>query len=135
MSRRLIRAGLFVAFATLCLALPATAQDRVTEGTWTGTAYAPTGEVFDLEVVVRYEEDALSIEIVPPPDSGMGTFPTSDAMFEENTLTFTFDPSGTVISCTLAGQEDGSFEGECLDSTGEAAIMSIFPPADGPYRG
>lgn len=135
MSRRLIRAAL--PFAVLiAFAGPAAAQDdRLTEGTWTGTAYAPTGEVFELEVVVSYEEDALAMEVIPPPDAGMGAIPTTDPLFTENTLTFTFDAGGDMINCTLIGQEDGSFEGECLDSTGEAAIMTIMPPADGSSRG
>lgn len=118
---------LCLAFA---LAAPAAAQDRLEAGLWTGTVIDPNGEVYDIQYDVSYADDALVIDLIPPPEAGMSTVPTSDPMLEGGTLVFTFD-IGQSISCALQHQDDGSYEGECLDSMGDAAIMTMMPPVDG----
>ncbi|MDX1392923.1 MAG: hypothetical protein R3195_00975 [Gemmatimonadota bacterium] len=112
------------------LAGPVAAQDELEAGMWTGTVIDPNGEVFDLQYDVSYVDDALVIDLIPPPEAGMSTVPTSEPMVDGGTLVFTFD-IGQSISCALQHQDDGSYEGECLDSTGGAAIMTMMPPVDG----
>ena len=73
---------------------------------------------------------ALGIELVPPPDLGMGSIPANNPMLEEGALMFSID-GGESVSCQLMEADDGSCEGECVDSTGGAAIMTMIPPDEG----
>ena len=127
MSRRMM-AVLPAVVLLVGLAVPTAGQEKLAEGTWTGNVFVPTGEVYDMEYVVSYgEAGALSIELIPPPEVGTNIM-ANDPVFEAETLVFTIDV-GQVISCNLAAQEDGSLEGECIDSTGEPAVMSMIPPS------
>ena len=115
---------------TLALAVPAAAQDRMAAGTWTGTVITPEGEVFDMMYDVSYADDVLAIDLIPPAEVGMGSVTTNEPVEEAGMLVFSFD-IGQSINCSLQRQDDGSYEGECVDSTGGAAVMTMMPPADG----
>ena len=79
---------------------------------------------------VSYTDDGLSIEFTLPAEAGMGTIPAGDPMYEADALVFTLDV-GDSVSCNLLFQDDGYFEGDCVDSSGEGALMTMFPPEDG----
>lgn len=111
------------------VAFPAAGQDRLKEGTWTGTVFAPDGQVFDLEYEVSYTDDALGIELFPPPEVGEGSIIAGNPTHEAETLAFTLNV-GDTVSCALLKQDDGSYEGDCIDSSGEAALMTMIPPDD-----
>ncbi|MFV1987320.1 MAG: hypothetical protein ACC682_08555 [Gemmatimonadota bacterium] len=130
MSRRLLERVLPALVIMLGLAAPATAQDRLEAGVWTGTVFTPDGEVIDLSYDVSYADDVLAIEIILPTDLGMGNVMAGNPMHEADTLVFTLDV-GVQISCTLMAQDDGQFEGECVDSSGEGVLMTMIPPEDG----
>jgi len=111
----------------LGLAAPVAAQEKLSEGTWIGSVVTPEGELIDLTWEVSYVEDALTIELIPPPEMGSSIF-AANPVFEADMLMFTIDV-GQPISCSLATQDGGALEGECVDSTGGAAIMSMMPPS------
>ncbi|MDX1578033.1 MAG: hypothetical protein R3266_06095 [Gemmatimonadota bacterium] len=86
--------------------------------------------VVDLEYLVAYGEDGLEITLVPPPDLNIENVPAADIFHDGETLTFTIDV-GTNVQCTLFREEDGAFEGECVDEAGEGGLMTMVPPAGG----
>ena len=123
------RLGVFLPALILFLGAttPAAGQDRLKEGMWTGTVIAPDGQVIDLEYEVSYVDDALGIELFPPPDLGQGSIVADNPTHEAEMIVFTMNV-GESVSCSLARQEDGSYEGECVDSSGEAGLMIMIPP-------
>jgi len=130
MSRRLLGGVLPVLVLTLGLAMPAAAQDKLTTGVWTGTVFTPDGQVFDLSYDVSYEDEQLGIELILPAEIGMGNIVADSPMFDQGSLAFSLEV-GESVACQLAENEDGSYEGECIDSTGGAAVMTMIPPEDG----
>lgn len=129
MSRRMICGMLPALVLGFGLAAPAAGQEKLAAGTWAGTVLTPEGELIDLVWEVSYTDDALSIELIPPAEMG-GSLLAGNPVFDAGVLAFTIDV-GETISCNLATQDDGSVEGECVDSTGGAAIMSMMPPPPG----
>lgn len=101
---------------------------RLAEGMWTGTVYPPEGELIELEYEVSYGEEGLAIVLHPPAETGVGSVTADDPVYEALTLTFTL-VVGDTIMCTLFEEEDGHLEGDCVDSSGEPALMTMFPPA------
>ena len=132
MSRRFLGGMLPALLVMLAVATPAQAQaqDKMKTGLWTGTVFTPDGEVVDLAYDVTYDEDVLGIELILPADLGMGNIPAGNPMLEQGALTFSLEV-GESVSCQLALNDDGSYEGECIDSTGGAALMTMIPPEDG----
>jgi len=130
MSRRRLGSMLPALVVMLGLAAPAAAQDKLEAGVWTGTVFTPDGDVIDLSYDVSYADDALSIELILPADLGEGNVMAENPMHEADTIVFTLDV-GQQVSCTLMAQDDGQFEGECVDSSGEGALMIMIPPEDG----
>lgn len=106
----------------------ASQETRLTEGMWTGTVYPPDGELIELEYEVSYGEEGLAIVLYPPAETGVGSVTADDPVYEALTLTFTL-VVGDTIMCTLFEEEDGHLEGDCVDSSGEPALMTMFPPA------
>lgn len=104
-------------------------ERRLTEGMWTGTAYPPDGSMIELEYEVSYGERGLAIVLHPPAESGVGPVTADDPVYGALTLTFTL-VVGDTIMCTLFEEEDGHLEGDCVDSSGEPALMTMFPPAE-----
>lgn len=130
MSKRLLGGLLPVLILFLGFAMPAAGQERLKEGLWTGTVFTPDGQVFDVSYDVSYAEDALGIELILPAEIGMGNIVAGGPVHEGEALSFTLEV-GESVSCSLVAQADGSYEGECIDSTGEGAIMTMMPPEDG----
>ncbi len=87
----------------------------------------PDEGIVDVEYLVAYGEDGLEIELVPPAEMGMGSFTAFDVLFDGEALSFTLDV-GEIVSCALVSMEDGHLEGECVDSSGFPASMTMFPP-------
>ncbi len=114
----------------LFLAAPLQAQDRLQQGTWSGMVYPPDADMIPLDYAIRYEDDTLVLELLPPAEMGMGAIPADNPTFVEGTLSFTLNV-GEVISCSLFQGDDGHLEGECVDSTGGGATMTMFPPEGG----
>ena len=127
MSRRIASGLMTIMVLTLALAAPAVGQDKLDEGVWSGSAFTPDGEVFDLSFDVSYADDMLAIELILPPEAGMGNIMVGDPVYEADTVAFTLKV-GESISCSLAALDDGSFEGECVGASGEAAVMTMIPP-------
>jgi hypothetical protein len=129
MSRRLV-GGLLPVLVLLCgFALPAEAQEKMKAGMWTGAVLTPDGEAFDMSYDVSYMEDKLVIELILPADVGMGNVMATNPMQEAGFVIFTLDV-GEVVNCELMAQDDGQYEGECIDSTGGAALMTMVPPTE-----
>jgi len=108
-------------------ALPASGQEKLVEGVWTGTVFPPDDELVAVEYEVSYGEAGLEINLVPPVELGMGAIPAESPTFLEDTLTFMLNV-GESVGCSLFMHEDGHFEGECVDSSGGAAILTMYPP-------
>lgn len=122
-----LRTGLAALVAATLLAVPAAAQDKLAVGTWTGVVIAPDDQVWDIDYEVWYDEEgALAVELTPPPDVG-GPIAASNVSLTADALSFTLEV-GETVRCQLLLIEDGHYEGECIDSNGEAGIMSMFPP-------
>ena len=111
-------------------AVPAAAQDRLATGTWSGVVLPPDDQVIEITAEVWYDEEGtLGIELIPPPEMG-GSVVAEAITHTVDALSFTIRVPD-VISCQLVLLEDAHYEGECIDPDGEAAIMSLFPPAEG----
>lgn len=106
------------------------AQERIHEGTWTGMVVPPGEEIVEVEYRVSYGEAGLEIELVPPPDLAP-PLPATEILHDGEVLSFTLEVDATLtVSCALYRQDDGRYEGECIDPSGEAALMTMFPPAE-----
>lgn len=128
-----IRYGALVALTlALFAAFPAMAQEKMAEGTWTGMVIPPEDDMVDLEYLIVYGEEGLEIELVLPPEMGMGNLMAGEVTHDGESLTFTLEV-GETVSCSLMREDDGHFEGECFDSSGIGALMTMFPP-DGSGR-
>lgn len=122
------RSGILSVIALMSLfAAPAVAQEKLIEGTWTGTIVSPEGQVFDVDYEIEYLEDELSITLLPPPEAGVAEIEAMDVGFEEELLTFSLQV-GTAVDCVLAEQDDGRYEGACDDGSGESGILTMYPP-------
>ncbi len=111
------------------LAVSPTLGQGLTAGTWSGTIAPPDDPVFDVEYEVSYDEEgALQMAVLPPPASGAPPrIPFQDVVLEDGTLTFSWN-AGVTLNCELLLQEDGSFEGECVDASGVPGILTMVPP-------
>lgn len=133
------RASLAALAVSLACAATASAQEaanpqaagqekRLAEGLWTGTVYPPEGELIELEYEVAYGEEGLTLTLHPPAETGVGAVTADNPLYEALTLSFTL-VVGETIQCTLFEEEDGHLEGDCVDSSGEPALMTMYPPA------
>lgn len=116
------------ALALLLGALPAFGQE-LPAGTWSGTISPPDQPGFDVQYEVSYDEaGALQIDLIPPPGLGApDTIPFEGIELSDGVLTFGWS-AGTDLICELVRQEDGSFEGECVDMGGTPGIVVMVPP-------
>ncbi len=108
-----------------CFIVPPLSAQMLQEGDWTGTAITPTGEPFDLVYTVSNTDEALAIMLEV---AGQGSFPLQNIDLQGETLTFALNAGGA-LSCTLMKQEDGRFEGECVDLSGSSGQLTMIPPA------
>lgn len=118
-----------VAWAVL-LALPGSAQE-LPAGMWTGSVTSPDGDFIEVEYEVALGEEGLEIAIIPP--AGLATedrFEFGDVALDDGVLTFSWSP-GVWLDCALDLQEDGSYEGECVDEGGTSGILKMVPPEEG----
>jgi hypothetical protein len=115
----------------LLLAAPLSAQEMAA-GIWSGTVSPPDDAPFDVTYEVSYgEEGELQITLFPP--QGLGAppeIPFNEVELEEGVLTFSWF-AGVDLTCELVRQEDGVFEGECIDAGGTPGILVMVPPDGG----
>jgi hypothetical protein len=116
------RIAVYALAGLLFAAAPAAAQTLHT-GTWTGTIAPPDGGVVDVEYEVSVTNDEIGITLV----FEMGTFEFASIEFDGSVLSFTWSP-GVNLTCELELQDDGSFEGECVDEGGESGFLTMNPP-------
>jgi hypothetical protein len=115
--------------AAVMLLLPAavsaqTATPVLPVGKWTGTVTPPDGGTTPVTFDVKSSNDTITIHI----DAGEhGSFPASGVAFAGTKLSFSFTPGPTVL-CVLNKKDDGSFAGECTESDGSAAQITMLPP-------
>ena len=109
-----------------CLAVPTLWAQTLQEGAWTGTAVGPDGQPFDLVFNVSETEGALAILLDV---AGQGTFPVDNINLQGKELTYTIATGGAVLSCSLMAQDDGRYEGECVDLQGAPGQVTMIPPA------
>lgn len=119
-----IVAGLALLFGVL----PALAQELPT-GIWSGTISPPDQAGMDVDYEVSYDDEgALHIDLIPPPGLGApDSIPFDGIELVDGVLTFGWS-AGTDLLCELIQQEDGSFEGECVDLGGSPGILVMIPP-------
>ena len=111
------------------LALPSICSAQaVKSGAWTGTV-TPPGETQSIpitfDVVVKGDSLGVVIHV-----GEHGDFPTEKGRYADNTITFTFNPPGVVVTCTLARNEEGVFAGPCIGDDGSDASMTMTPPKE-----
>lgn len=101
------------------------AAQKLEPGQWTGVVTEPDGDRTEVVYDVAINGDTISIVARP---GGQGNFPFSDVKLADGkTLTFWFKP-GPRVDCTITRQEDGSFEGPCLNPRGQEARLLMVPP-------
>jgi len=93
-------------------------------GTWTGTMTPPNGETSDVKYEVEIIGDSLSITLI---SAAMGNFPLQDIQLEKGKLVFSWNP-GLQIDCSLNLQNDGRYEGQCIDANEGKGKLTMVPP-------
>ena len=122
--------GLAAVAAAVLFAFPVSAQE-LPAGMWTGSVTTPDGDVIEVEYDVVHGEEGLAIAIIPPPGlAPQDRFEFENVALEDGVLTFNWSP-GVWLDCALDLQEDGSYEGECLDEEGAPGILRMVPPGEG----
>lgn len=121
-----VRHTFAAAAAAMLLFTPigASAQDIAT-GTWTGTISPPGGSPLEITYEVAATADGFSVLVNGPGEP----LPGSDVVVGDDRLTFTFEP-GTPVDCVLMLQDDGRYEGECVDAGGDPGVLVMIPPGD-----
>ena len=121
--------------ALTVLAIPAAAQDKLAEGTWIGSVIPPGEGPTDLEYAVSYGDDGLEILLIALDENGEEELEAYEVLYEGDVLSFRLEV-GISVSCALYREDDGRFEGECADPSGESAFMTMSPPdGSGTHRG
>ena len=121
---------LSMALAMLLVASVAAAPipflQQLQDGNWPGTATDPEGATADViyEVKTTDEGQQLTIQI---PEAGMA-LPATELKLEGDKLTFTLSIDMDDIACVLERQENGSFEGACIDQSGGTGWLVMNPP-------
>lgn len=115
----------------LCLLVPLAAcgpSTRLEEGRWTGTLTPMNHPEMANPVAyeVRYEDDALTIDLAGP---GGASLSTRDLRLTADSLYFTFDEpeEDVALDCALGRDADG-FVGRCTDAEGKWARFTMQPP-------
>lgn len=107
------------------LAAPAHTQE-LQPGLWRGEMTPPGADPLPVVVQVSQRDGALFL-VMSNPDLGPMVF--SEPVLNGDELTFWWNV-GVRIDCTLARQDDGSFEGPCVDdgpAAGEGRL-TMSPP-------
>ena len=115
--------------AAVVLMLPAaasaqTAKPSLPIGTWTGTVTPPNGETAPITLDVKSSNDTIAITINAGPH---GSFQVNEVALADSKLTFWFTP-GPRVDCVLNKKDDGSYEGQCTEGDGSAALITMVPP-------
>lgn len=103
--------------------------ERMT-GSWEGAMHPPSGQ----EIPIKYEVDlidgGLSITLVSP----WMRHTTRDVAFQDDTLVFSWEASGTLLQCELKRLDvfTDDFEGQCTDPGNVEGKMTMKREADTP---
>jgi hypothetical protein len=100
------------------------AAQQIEAGKWTGSVTPPGEGRVDVTFDVTLKADTIGITLSV---AEHGSFPMSDVKLSDRTLTFWFAP-GPRVDCTLTRRDDGAFDGNCKDSEGGDALMTMVPP-------
>jgi len=128
---RLRRFGL-AATAALALVLTGSVAEAIAQemasGTWAATITGPTGESFDVTLEVDAGADALAIMLVPPAEAGVDSFQLEEVALGDGALTFVIPFPGVRVSCELARDEGGAYEGDCTGDDGNTGHLRMVAP-------
>lgn len=118
-------AAIFVAAAAWS---PTLSAQEMKEGTWTGSIMTPDGP-FDLEfdVTGSGEDLAITMTVIEAGES----MPFDSVELNGDMLTLGFVLPAVTVTCELAANDEGGYEGECLGSDGQGGHMTMVPPGDG----
>ena len=110
---------------TCVAAAPIPHIQEIQAGSWTGTATPPEGQVFDVVFEVKTEEGlAITLRIAEP----QMVLTASEPKLEGRILSFSLSVEQNELTCALERQDDGSFQGECIDLDGGAGYLVMNPP-------
>jgi hypothetical protein len=112
------------------LAVPALCSAQsVKAGAWTGSV-TPPGEQDAMPVTfdVTVHGDSLGIVLHA---GEHGDFTMTNAKHADGKISFTFNPGGPTVTCTLSKTEAGEFSGPCIGDDGSTASMTMVPPKEG----
>lgn len=109
------------------LTVPAMAQEKLAEGIWSGSVFPPDDEAMDLDYDVSYVDGELDLVLMLPAEMGMDEVQAGEVDHDGDLLSFTLDV-GMVVFCELYQQDDGHFEGECADASGDSGLLTMYPP-------
>ncbi len=110
---------------TCVAAAPIPYIQEIQAGSWTGTATPPDGQIIDVVYEVKTEEGlAITLRI----SEAQMVLPASEPKLEGSILTFGLSVEQDELTCTLERQNDGSFQGECIDLDGGAGYLVMNPP-------
>jgi len=103
------------------------AQD-LTTGRWGGTRIGPGPSAPDLDVAWRVEKEPGSDGVRITLEHALGSAPLTDVRLEEGRLRYSFlvPGRGNRADCSLALQDDGSYDGTC--SSNGVQFRYIFSP-------
>lgn len=108
-------------------AAPIPYLQQLEEGNWTGTATGPDGMTYDVIYEIKNTEEGQTLTLQVP-EAGMAV-PAEELKLEGDKLTFFFAVDMDSIACSLERQDDGSFEGECIDQDGGGGWLVMKPPS------
>jgi hypothetical protein len=118
-----------LALLALALTIPAVCSAQsLKAGTWTGTV-TPPGEDQAMPVTFDVTVNGDSLGIVLHAGEH-GDFAMEKGRFADGKITFTFNPGGPTVACTLTKTAEGDFSGPCIGDDGSEAKMSMVPPKE-----
>ena len=112
--------------ATGVAAAPIPHAQQLKAGTWTGTVTPPDDAMLDVLYTVTNEDGGTQIALQVP-EMGM-ELAFENVQVEDGALTFNVSVDTTYLDCEMTRQDDGSFEGYCVDPDGEAGFLTMVPP-------
>ena len=120
---------LLFALASLPVPRVARAQALVT-GKWSGSMTGPSGNVTTVNYNVARTGDSLTITLFDPAVGN--SIPFVDLRQAGDSLLFTLAAgrNGARLTCKVARQPEGAYEGPCSDAEGHQGRMRMIPPGN-----